>query len=91
MMVDVGAYRAALEALPIGDAAITEVFDPNFGPDQHVAMIRVSAAEQDPEPDPHGDDEHRQPQVQRERRRPGVVAAPCEGHHACDSDDAHQQ
>ncbi|MBP9048205.1 MAG: protein translocase subunit SecF [Tabrizicola sp.] len=45
--VDVGAYRAALEALPIGDAAITEVFDPNFGPDQHVAMIRVSAAEQD--------------------------------------------
>lgn len=45
--VDVGAYRAALEELPIGDAAITEVFDTNFRPDQHVAMVRVSAAEQD--------------------------------------------
>ena len=45
--VNVGAYRAALEELPIGDAAITEVFDTNFAPDQHVAMIRVSAAEQD--------------------------------------------
>jgi preprotein translocase subunit SecF len=45
--VDVGAYRAALEELPIGDAAITEVFDPNFRADQHVAMVRVSAADQD--------------------------------------------
>lgn len=45
--VDVGAYRAALEELPIGDAAITEVFDPNFRADQHVAMVRVSAPEQD--------------------------------------------
>ena len=44
-VVDVGAYRAALEGLPIGDAAITEVFDPNFAPDQHVAMIRVSSAD----------------------------------------------
>ena len=44
-VVDVGSYRAALEGLPIGDAAITEVFDPNFRPDQHVAMIRVSSAE----------------------------------------------
>lgn len=44
--VDVGLYRSALEGLPIGDAAITEVFDPNFAPDQHVAMIRVSSAEQ---------------------------------------------
>ncbi len=43
--VDVGLYRSALEGLPIGDAAITEVFDPNFAPDQHVAMIRVSSAE----------------------------------------------
>lgn len=43
--VNVAAYRAALEGLPIGDAAITEVFDPNFAPDQHVAMIRVSSAE----------------------------------------------
>lgn len=45
--VDVGAYRAALEGLPIGDAAITEVFDTNFAPNQYVAMVRVSAAEQD--------------------------------------------
>ena len=45
--VDVGAYRTVLEELPIGDAAITEVFDPNFSADQHVAMVRVSAADQD--------------------------------------------
>ncbi|MFZ1347213.1 MAG: protein translocase subunit SecF, partial [Tabrizicola sp.] len=45
--VDVGAYRKALEGLPIGDAAITEVFDTNFSPDQHVAMVRVSSAEKD--------------------------------------------
>jgi preprotein translocase subunit SecF len=41
--VDVGAYRAALEALPLGDVAITEVFDPSFGPDQNVAMVRIAA------------------------------------------------
>ncbi|NBO21573.1 MAG: protein translocase subunit SecF [Rhodobacteraceae bacterium] len=41
--VDVGAYRAALEKLPLGDISITEVFDPNFRADQHVAMIRISA------------------------------------------------
>lgn len=45
--VNVAEYRAALEGLPIGDAAITEVFDPNFAPDQHVAMIRISSAEKD--------------------------------------------
>lgn len=45
--VDVGAYRKALEELPLGDVAITEVFDTNFRPDQHVAMIRVSAAEKE--------------------------------------------
>jgi preprotein translocase subunit SecF len=45
--VDVGAYRKALEELPIGDVAITEVFDPNFRADQHVAMIRVSAADKE--------------------------------------------
>lgn len=41
--VDVGAYRAALEALPLGDVAITEVFDPSFGPEQNVAMVRIAA------------------------------------------------
>jgi preprotein translocase subunit SecF len=43
--VDVGAYRAALSALELGDVSITEVFDPNFRSDQHVAMIRIQAQE----------------------------------------------
>ena len=41
--VDVGAYRAALSGLPLGDVAIAEVFDPTFGPDQNVAMVRIAA------------------------------------------------
>jgi len=41
--VDVGAYRAALETLPLGDVAITEVFDPSFDADQNVAMVRIAA------------------------------------------------
>jgi preprotein translocase subunit SecF len=45
--VDVGAYRKALEGLAIGDVVITEVFDPSFRADQHVAQIRVSSAEAD--------------------------------------------
>ncbi len=43
--VDVGAYRAALDALALGDVSITEVFDPTFGPDENVAMIRIQAQE----------------------------------------------
>lgn len=43
--VDVGALRGALAALAIGDVAVTEVFDPSFRPDQHVASIRIAAAE----------------------------------------------
>jgi preprotein translocase subunit SecF len=43
--VDVGAYRAALDALDLGDVSITEVFDPTFGPDENVAMIRIQAQE----------------------------------------------
>ncbi len=43
--VDVGGYRAALEGLPLGDVVITEVFDPTFGDDQNVAMVRISAQE----------------------------------------------
>jgi preprotein translocase SecF subunit len=39
--VEVAEYRAALDALDLGDIVITEVFDPNFGPDQHVALIRI--------------------------------------------------
>ena len=43
--VDVGAYRAALDALALGDVTIAEVFDPTFGPDENVAMIRIQAQE----------------------------------------------
>ncbi len=41
--VDVGAYRAALAPLNLGDVLISEVFDPTFRADQHVAMIRIQA------------------------------------------------
>lgn len=41
--VDVGATRGALQALDIGDVAVTEVFDPTFRADQHVASIRIAA------------------------------------------------
>ena len=43
--VDVAAYRAAIEPLDLGDVAISEVFDPSFDDDQHVAMIRIQAQE----------------------------------------------
>ncbi|WP_371059340.1 protein translocase subunit SecF [Rhodosalinus sp. 5P4] len=43
--VDVGAYRDALQRLNLGDVAISEVFDPTFGPDQNVAMVRLAAQE----------------------------------------------
>ncbi|WP_417475056.1 protein translocase subunit SecF [Leisingera sp.] len=41
--VDVGAYRDALAVHELGDVSITEVFDPTFEDDQHVAMIRIQA------------------------------------------------
>ena len=44
-VVDVGAYREALSGVDAGDVSITEVFDPSFREDQHVAMIRLSARE----------------------------------------------
>lgn len=43
--VDVGAYREALEGLGLGDVTITEVFDPTFRADQHVAQVRIAAQE----------------------------------------------
>jgi preprotein translocase subunit SecF len=43
--VDVGAYRDALSGLELGDLLITEVFDPTFGPDHHVAMVRIAPQE----------------------------------------------
>jgi len=41
--VDVGDYRKAIDPLGLGDVSITEVFDPTFGPDKHVAMVRIEA------------------------------------------------
>jgi len=41
--LDVAAYRSALEPLNLGDVSITEVFDPTFGPEQNVSMIRIQA------------------------------------------------
>ncbi len=45
--VDVGAYRQALAPLNLGDVTITEVFDPTFREDQHVAQVRIQAQEGD--------------------------------------------
>ncbi|MFS4580109.1 protein translocase subunit SecF [Phaeobacter sp. C3_T13_0] len=41
--IDVGTYRSALEPLELGDITISEVFDPTFAEDQHVAMVRIQA------------------------------------------------
>ncbi len=43
--VDIGLYRDAINGLGLGDVTITEVFDPTFGPDQNVAMVRIQAQE----------------------------------------------
>lgn len=43
--VVVGEYRDAIAPLELGDVSITEVFDPTFGPDRNVAMIRIQAQE----------------------------------------------
>lgn len=45
VVVDVGAYRDALEVLELGDVSITEVFDPGFEANQNVAMVRIQAQE----------------------------------------------
>ncbi|KIC42290.1 preprotein translocase subunit SecF [Ruegeria sp. ANG-R] len=41
--IDVGAYRDAIAPLELGDVTITEIFDPTFGEDENVAMIRIQA------------------------------------------------
>ena len=41
--VVVGEYRDALQPLDLGDIAISEVFDPSFGDDENVAMIRIQS------------------------------------------------
>ncbi|ARE38496.1 Protein-export membrane protein [Rhodovulum sp. P5] len=43
--VDVGAYRDVLSTLNLGDVTISEVFDPGFGEDKHVAQVRIQAQE----------------------------------------------
>ena len=43
--VDVGAYRNAIQPLGLGDVAISEVFDPTFGAEQNVAMVRIQTQE----------------------------------------------
>lgn len=42
---EVGDYREALAALDLGDVSITEVFDPSFGTERHVAMIRIGTTD----------------------------------------------
>ncbi len=46
-VLDIGVYRDAMAALNLGDVAITQVFDPTFRADQHVAQIRIEAQEGD--------------------------------------------
>ena len=41
----VGDYRQALSGLGLADVTITEVFDPSFGSDKHVAQIRIGATD----------------------------------------------
>ncbi|NOD34269.1 MULTISPECIES: protein translocase subunit SecF [unclassified Ruegeria] len=41
--IDVGTYRDAIAPLELGDVTITEIFDPTFGEDENVAMIRIQA------------------------------------------------
>ena len=44
--LDVGVYRDAIAPLGLGDVSITEVFDPTFGPNENVAMIRIQAQDE---------------------------------------------
>lgn len=43
--VDIGQYRDAITPLALGDVSITEIFDPTFGPEQNVSMIRIQGQE----------------------------------------------
>ncbi len=45
--VSIGEYRDAMSGLGFDDVVITEVFDPTFGADKHVAQIRLAAGEGD--------------------------------------------
>lgn len=41
--VDIGVFRTAVDTLELGDITITEIFDPSFGDDENVAMVRIQA------------------------------------------------
>jgi preprotein translocase subunit SecD len=41
--IDIAEYRASLEALDLGEVAITQVFDPTFGPTDNVATVAIQA------------------------------------------------
>ena len=43
--VDVAEYRNALSSIGLADVVITEVFDPSFDADQHVAQVRIAGGE----------------------------------------------
>ncbi len=43
--VDVGEYRQALSGMALSDVVITEVFDPTFGPEKNVALVRIAPLE----------------------------------------------
>ena len=43
MPIVIADYRDSIEPLGSGDITITEVFDPSFGEDKNVAMIRIQA------------------------------------------------
>jgi len=45
--VDIGIYRNAVAELGLGDISITEVNDPTFAADQHVALLRISVQQGD--------------------------------------------
>ncbi len=45
--VDIGIYRDAVSGLGLGDISITEVNDPTFAADQHVALLRLSVQQGD--------------------------------------------
>jgi len=43
---EIGEYRQALDGMGFSDVSITEVFDPSFGADRHVAMVRIGTTDE---------------------------------------------
>ena len=43
--IDVAEYRSVVAALDLGEVTITEVFDPTFGEDKHVATVAIQVQE----------------------------------------------